>query len=126
MISMAIYVFFYPPRGFGDSIVYRIAIPFLFMTAALGSLESMRTRAHISQLVGALRTLMGRAGKEPPPEVKGQAVEILIQSLHSADAGVRKTVVRQLESLTGQSIGDEPEQWDAWWKENRQSFGQGS
>ena len=126
MISMAIYLFFYPPGGFGSSIVYRIAIPFLFMAAALGSLESMRTRAHISQLVGALRTLMGRAGKEPAPEVKGQAVEILLESLRTGDANVRKMVVRQLESLTGQSLGDKPDRWDAWWKENRQRYGQKS
>ena len=126
MISMAIYFFFYPPEGLGDSIVHRIAIPFLFMAAALGSLESMRTRAHIAQLVGAVRTLMARAGKEPAPEVKGQAVEILLESLRTGDANVRKMVVRQLESLTGQSLGDKPDRWDAWWKENRQRFGQKS
>jgi hypothetical protein len=126
MISMAIYLFLYPPGKFGDSIVHRIAIPFLFMAAALSYLESMRTRAHIGQLVGAIRTLMGRAGKEPAPEVKGQAVEILLQSLRSGEANVRKMVVQQLESLTGQSLGDDPDRWEAWWKENRRRFGQSS
>ncbi len=126
MIGLAIYFFIFPPRGFDDSLAYRIAIPFLFLSAAFCALENMRTRAHIGQLVGALRTLMARAGKEPAPEVKGEAVEILLHSLRTEKSDVREVVVHQLQNLTGQSIGNDPDRWDAWWKENRQSFGKKS
>ncbi|MHC4550516.1 MAG: hypothetical protein ACYTEZ_17250 [Planctomycetota bacterium] len=123
MFGLAIYFLFAPPPGFGESLGHRITIPFLLVASAYMVLENLRTRTHISQLVGALRSLMGRSGTPPTPKIKREAVEILLKSLRAEKESVRQTAARQLRQLTGQRLGDAADEWEQWWAANKESFG---
>jgi len=83
------------------------------------------TLVEIAQLVGALRGLMGRAGVPPSPQVKRDAVEILVKSLQTDDESVRRTAAAQLRQLTGADLGDTAAEWEEWWRKNRDTFGKG-
>ncbi len=122
MFALAIYLFITPPPGFSDNFAYRLAMPFVLITSAYGVLENLRTRTHLGQLVGAIRSLMGKRGIEPTPEIKTEAFGILLKSLRSDDAKVRETAAVQLSSLTGQEFGEDVDAWEAWWANNRDAF----
>jgi hypothetical protein len=123
LIGLAFYFVIAPPMGFDDTWGHRLAIPLVLVVAAFTVFESLKTRTHISQLVGALRGLMGRTGAPPTPEVKREAIDILVRSMRSANPGVRETASAQLRNLTGQDLGPDPEAWEAWWARNRDGFG---
>ena len=123
MIALAIYLFFAPPPGFSDNFVYRIALPFVLISSAFSVLENLRTRTHLGQLVGAIRGLMGKRGVEATPEIKAEAVEILLKSMRSDEASVRKTAAVQLRNLTGQGFGEDAGAWESWWAQNKDTFG---
>jgi hypothetical protein len=123
LVGLAFYFVIVPPPGFDASWGHRLAIPLVLVIAASTVLECLRMRTHISQLVGALRGLMGRSGAPPTPEVKREAIEILVKSMRSANPGVRKTASVQLRNLTGQELGEDAEAWEAWWERNRDGFG---
>ena len=90
--------------------------------AAIGVMENLRMRAHMSQLVGAIRSIAARAGKEVSPEVKAEAIEILLKALRSSTPTARKTAAVQLRNLTDQSFGEDADAWERWWAENKDSF----
>ena len=126
MIALAIYLFAVPPPGFSDNFGYRICLPFVLIATAFSVLENLRTRTHMAQLVGAIRGLMGKRGVEATPDVKAEAVDILLKSLRSDDVNVRKTAAVQLRNLTGQSFGEDVDAWETWWDKNRDGFKKGS
>jgi len=126
MAGLAIYLLVYPPLGFGENFAYRLSIPLLLATGAIGVLENLRLRAHMSQLVGAIRSIAARAGRETTPEVKAEAVEILLKALRSTTPTARKTAAVQLRNLTGQSFGEDADAWEAWWAANKAGFLGGS
>ncbi len=121
MLVVAVYLLFEPPPGLDDG-AYRALLPFLLFAAALNIFENIRIRAHISQLVGALRMLAGRMGRSPTPEIKGEAIEILIGSLRSGTESVRDTAAKELRKLTDEDLGTDPEAWQRWWLENKDRF----
>ena len=123
MFGLAGYFVFVPPPGFGESIAHRITIPFLLVACAYMVLENLRTRVHISQLVGALRSLMGRTGTPPTPEVKREAIEILLKSLRGDNETARQAAARQLGNLTGRDFGEDAKAWEEWWAKNKADFG---
>jgi len=123
MFGLAGYFVFVPPPGFGESIGHRITIPFILVACAYMVLENLRTRIHIAQLVGALRSLMGRTGKPPTPEIKREAVEILLKSLRGGSETAREAAARQLKNLTGQDFGEDARAWEEWWSDNEADFG---
>ncbi len=122
LIGLAVYFVAVPPDGF-QSWGHRLAIPLVLVVSASTIYESLRMRSHIGQLVGALRGLMGRSGAPPTPEVKREAIDILVRSMRSANPGVRKTASVQLRNLTGQELGESAEAWEEWWGRNRAGFG---
>ena len=123
LVGLAFYFVFVPPPGFEASWGHRLAMPLVLVIAASTVLECLRMRTHISQLVGALRGLMGKAGTPPTPEVRREAIDILVKSMRSANPGVRRTASVQLRNLTGQDLGETPEAWEGWWERNREGFG---
>lgn len=123
MFGLAGYFVFVPPPGFEDSIAHRITIPFILVACAYMVLENLRTRIHLAQLVGALRSLMGRTGTPPTPEVKREAIEILLKSLRSDNETARQAAARQLANLTGEDFGEDAKAWEAWWAQNKADFG---
>ena len=123
MLGLSIYWLFAPPPGFDDSIGHRLTIPLVLLSCALMIYESLRTRTHIGQLVGAIRGITGRAGAPPTADAKREAVEILLKSLRSETGSVRRTAAKQLQLLTGQDHGDNVTDWETWWADNRNSFG---
>ena len=122
LIGMAFYFVFVPPPGFEDW-AHRLAIPTVLVVSAFTIFEYLKMRTHMSELVGALRGLMGRAGAPPTREVKREAIDILVQSMRSANPGVRRTACAQLRKMTGQEIGEDPAAWEEWWGKNRAGFG---
>ena len=122
LFGLAIYFVVEPPQGF-ESWGHRLAIPIVLVVSASMIFESLRMRTHIGQLVGALRGLMGRTGTPPTPEVKREAIDILVHSMRSANPGVRRTASTQLRNLTGQDLGESPEAWEEWWRTHRAGFG---
>ena len=122
LFGLAIYVLVAPPPGFEDNFVHRLVLPLLLVAAALGVLENLRTRAHIGQLIGALRGMMKKAGTPATPQIKAEAIEILLTSLRSDRPTVRKTAAVQLRNLTGQELGEDVEAWDRWWAAHREDY----
>jgi len=90
MFVMAIYFVFVPPPGFEENLLHRFSIPFLLVAGALTLFENLRMRAHMSKLVGALRGMMGRAGVPPTPEIKREAVDILVEELLTVWRAINK------------------------------------
>lgn len=123
MIVLGVYLFFVPPPGFEENLAHRIVLPFVLVAGAFGVMENLRTRTHLGQLVGAIRSLMGRRGVEPAPEVKGEAIEILIRSLKNSEGSVRQAAATQLHNLTGREFGEDLGAWEGWWSENKGEFG---
>ena len=123
MFGLAVYLLVFPPPGFADSMAYQVTLPFVLIVCAFNVLENIRTRAHVTQLIGAIRGAMGKAGAPPTPEAKAEAIEILIQSLHSEKPAVRHTAAGQLQKLTGQDLGEDPAAWSDWWEANKGGFG---
>jgi len=122
LIGLAVYFLVFPPPGF-EGLDHRLAIPVVLIVGAHTIFESLRMRAHISELVGALRGIMARARAPATPEIRREAVEILLKSLRSDTASVKQTALTQLRQLTGQDHGEDPDAWDAWWGRNRDTFG---
>lgn len=122
MVGLGLYLVFRPPPGFDGSVAHHIAMPFVLFACALNILEGVRTRAHVAQLLGALRALTGRGGRPATPEVKAEAIDILIESLASENPRVRSTAAEQLRNLTGESHGEDAARWRAWWSANRERF----
>jgi hypothetical protein len=123
LIGLAFYFVVAPPPGFEKSWGHRLAIPIVLVVSASTIFESLRMRTHIGQLVGALRGLMGRSGVPATPEVKREAIDILVHSMRSANPGVRRTASAQLRNLTGQDLGESAEAWEEWWRSHRAGFG---
>jgi hypothetical protein len=122
LLGLAIYFVFVPPPGFG-SLGHRVAIPLVLVVAAFTMFESLKMRAHVTELVGALRGLLGRKGGTPSAEVKREAIEILVKSMRSDNASVRHTARGQLRNLTGRDLGESAEDWERWWASNRERYG---
>jgi len=49
-------------------------------------------------------------------------VNDLINQLKNDDRNVRKKAAEALERITGQNFGQNPEKWQEWWEENKDSF----
>jgi hypothetical protein len=122
LLGLALYFVIVPPPGF-EAIGHRLAMPLVLAVAALTMFESLKMRAHVAELVGALRGLLGRKGGTPRAEVKKEAIEILVKSMRSENASVRHTARGQLRNLTGQDLGESAEDWERWWAVNREHFG---
>lgn len=122
LLGLAGYFVLVPPAGF-EAWGHRLAIPLVLLVGAFTLFESLRMRAHVAQLVGALRGLLGRSGVPPTPEVKREAIEILVKSMRSESPSVRRTAAAQLRNLTGQALGEAAEPWEEWWDANRAKFG---
>ncbi|MHC4940992.1 MAG: HEAT repeat domain-containing protein [Planctomycetota bacterium] len=125
LFGLAVYIGIYPPEGFTE-LPYRIIFPFVLIAVGFVQLENLRMRAHMAELIGAIRTAVGRAqgGRaEPPPQVKGEAIRILMGSLKSDDPTVRQTAATQLAQLTGENHGEDMIAWENWWKKNQDRFG---
>ena len=127
LFVLADYVGIAPPAGF-EELPHRIILPFVLIAVGFVQLENLRMRAHMAELIGAIRTAVGqsKAGRsEPSPEMKGEAIRILLGSLKSGNEKVRETSARQLKQLTGEDFGDDAAAWERWWKANERSFGGG-
>jgi len=126
LFVLAIWTIVAPPAGF-EELPYRIILPFTLVAVCFGQLENLRTRAHMGELIGAIRTAVGQSrgsGRpEPSPKQKGEAIQILLGSLSADDAQVRRTAAQQLAALTGEDLGDDAGAWKAWWKRNKGRFG---
>ncbi len=64
---------------------------------------------------------MAAVGGIPHPS----AIEELIQFLSRSGrrwGGRRRVVTSALQAATGQRLGNDPDKWRAWWKENRKTF----
>ena len=56
-----------------------------------------------------------------------RAVDPLIAALKDAEGHVRGWAGCALRDITGQSIvGDDPHKWEKWWRDNKDSKGNGS
>lgn len=123
LFGMALFLLVSPPPGFDEALLYRLSLPCVLVATALGVLENLRTRTHMSELIGALRAQSGHRGVAPDPKVMREAVEILIASLKSPESHVRETAARELRKMTGQELGADFDLWNHWWNANRGSFG---
>ena len=123
MFGCAIYFLIKPPfQALDDSWVNRIIIPFLFISCALTVLDNLRTRIHMGQLVGALRSISGRAGIPPAPRVTGEAIEILIKALRTGNESTRTTALKQIKQITGADAGTTADEWETWYRANKSKF----
>lgn len=121
LFGLAGYMLIWPPEALAENLAHRAAIPFVLVATAYGVLENLRTRAHMGQLIGAIRGLVGKS--PPTAAAKAEAVEILLQSLKSGQERVRRTAAEQLRNLTGQDLGEDFAAWSAWWASNKGTFG---
>jgi hypothetical protein len=125
LFGLAIFCGIAPPQGF-EELPYRIIFPFVLIAVGFVQLENVRMRAHMRELIGALKTAVGRTqanrGVAPTTQEKGKAIQILLDSLGAADETVRQTAARQLTSLTGEDFGTDSAAWKRWWLANRAQF----
>jgi hypothetical protein len=125
LFVLAVYTGIAPPVGF-EELPYRIILPFVLIAVGFVQLENLRMRAHMAELIGAIRTAVGQSKAsrgEASPQMKGEAIRILLRSLHSDSEKVRETSARQLAHLTGEDFGVDVAAWERWWKANEGSFG---
>lgn len=127
LFGLAIYCGIAPPEGF-EELPYRIILPFVIVAVGFVQLENVRIRAHMAELIGALKVAVGRTqasrGVAPTPAEKGRAIAILLESLGSDDTSVRDTAARQLKALSGVDHGTDSAAWNRWWLAHRAQFEQ--
>ncbi len=121
LLGLAGYTIFVPPVGMED-LPYRVILPFVLIACGFTILDNFRMRAHMTELIGAVRAV-GRAGNAPSPEQRGEAIVILLKALRGGDEKARQTAATQLAVLTGANFGDDIDGWDHWWSQNKSSFG---
>lgn len=90
----------------------------VFLQLAIVSKDIGRVRERLLDLVEQILKLF----YGPNFRRERQAVDILVRSMGSADAGVRATSRTHLTRLTGEDKGDDPEAWTAWWDSHRATF----
>jgi len=122
LLALAGYTIFVPPETMTE-LPHRLVLPFVLIACAFTILDNLRMRTHMAELVGAIRGALGRAGKAPTPEAKGEAISILMGSLKSDDAKIRRTASQQLAILTGADFGEDAKSWQGWWEDNKSRFG---
>lgn len=123
LIGLSFYWLIFPPQGFDTSWGHRLTVPIVLVSCALTLFESLRVRSHMAQLIGALRSMTPRAtAANATPEVRREAVTLLLKTLRSDEERLRQTAYEQLKRLTGEDFGLEPPSWEAWWEQNRETF----
>ena len=95
------------------------------IASAFTILDNLRMRTHMAELIGAIKgaVAQGRSGRAPTPAQKGEAIEILLQTLDARDEEARKTAFKQLAVLSGADFGEDADAWRGWWKDNKSHFG---
>jgi ABC-type dipeptide/oligopeptide/nickel transport system permease component len=58
LFVLAVYTGIAPPAGF-EELPYRIILPFVLIAVGFVQLENLRMRAHMAELIGAIRTAVG-------------------------------------------------------------------
>ena len=102
----------------GPQRVVQFFLGFLFLYFAGIVKEKNHLRETLHGMVKMIKQhLEGRATSS----IK-EAVQILVQALGSGDAETRKKVAERLQKLTGQSLGDDKDAWESWWKSNKDTF----
>jgi hypothetical protein len=125
LLALAGYTIFVPPQPM-EELPYRLVLPFVLIACAFTILDNLRMRTHMAELIGAIKgaVAQGRAGRAPTPEQKGQAIQILLETLNTQDETARKTAFKQLAVLTGADFGEDVAAWRGWWKDNKSEYGQ--
>lgn len=59
------------------------------------------------------------AAELSPPERRDEVIGELMDLLKDASPSMAETIMAALRRLTGQSIGDQPESWREWWRQQR-------
>lgn len=49
-------------------------------------------------------------------DIGTKAIPVLIQTLEDENLAIRANAARALQRITGQSFGENPEHWQAWWE----------
>lgn len=119
LLGLAAYFIVVPPKGFEENWAHRIAMPVVLVACALLIFDNLRIRLHVAQLIGALRSLMGQSGAKVSPQVRAEAIGILIEALRSDRASARAAAAAQLRQMTGQQFGEDAAAWEEWWRRNR-------
>jgi len=122
LIGLSFYWLIWPPAGFDEMWGHRLTVPIVLVTCAFTVFESLRVRGHMAQLIGVLRNMTPRSGARASPEVRREAIALLLKSLRSDEERVRATACAELKRLTGQDFGAEPVPWEGWWEQNRDTF----
>jgi hypothetical protein len=103
---------------FGEVQVLAFAVGFLFLYMAVLTREKYRLRSVTLDTLEALNMLLYGPGYRRHRE----AVDLLVRALRSAEGEARRTALRTLREMTGQTFGDDAEAWESWWSENRSRF----
>ena len=101
--------------------VGRIFVAFLFFYVAANVFERMRLSRAFRELVESFeafnRGIYGNNYKE-----QRAAINLMIKTIATEDAGVRAKVLERLRLWTGEDFGEDRDAWMAWWEENRSGF----
>jgi len=86
------------------------------------TLEAVRD-ARVQRLTARLKSDNPRA-RQRAARTLGQIADVravppLIDALADEDAGVQDEVVAALQKITGEDLGKQQAQWQAWWKQNK-------
>jgi hypothetical protein len=107
------------PEWRGALTMFCLGALFVYVAALIH--ERQRLARSFHELLEAhesfLQTVYGKDYKK-----HRAAVDILIGTLGTDNAEVRRKVHEQLRRITGQTLPAEPGPWEAWWKENKASF----
>jgi hypothetical protein len=106
----------------GPGAVARFFVGFLFLYFAGIVREKNDMRALFRRLIATRRA--GSPSKGGDAEQMRVAVDLLIQGLAAERPETRVSALHNLTRLTGQDLGPDQTTWEAWWRENREGFGQ--
>lgn len=110
----------------GETGLLRLVTGLLCLFVTLLWFERRRLYSLLDQLVSRMREAQGRSPQESAVDaarMKIEAMSILVEALDGKDPAVRQNAVENLERLSGQKFGNNPDRWRRYVDEQKTRSG---
>jgi hypothetical protein len=102
----------------GETRVLAAGVGAAFLLIASLAWEKDQLRVRTAELMEGMSQLL--YGKDYARQ--REAIEILVATLDSKDAAVRKAAHENLVRITGQNFADDANVWRAWWESHKRTW----
>jgi hypothetical protein len=95
------------------SLLLRLVLAFLCFYMAIVIFERRRMQQDVKEVLGAFYAFNAKGRDD---QTKRRAVGYMLDALSSSNPSAAHSALTQLQRLTGQDLGADPEAWRQWWR----------